>query len=270
VGGPDGRRLAAAAERDRNLDIFRAPIGGSRIWLTKHPGRDSEPAWSPDGSRIAFVSYRDWPDGPAIYVMDSDGGGLRRLTDAPWQSNEPAWSPDGERLAYAAGDGEGASILRVLDVATGVDRPLTEDDASRRSPAWSWDGRFLADEYHVPGVRGYHIRVRTLDGRDDWSVTDSTLGRNSSPAWTPSGDISFLMLGQQRHNIGVVGPRGGDVEMLTNTGTYKEHLTWYNPRYFPVQAAAILQPQMWGWIKRPYVRTSATPPRVRTADRSPL
>jgi Tol biopolymer transport system component len=78
--------------------------------VTNHPANDSSPDWSPDGSRIAFVSDRDsdivienqppMPFQSEIYVMRADGSGQTRLTAAPTQKLNPTWSPDGTRLLY--------------------------------------------------------------------------------------------------------------------------------------------------------------------------
>ena len=66
--------------------------------LTNHSARDFAPAWSPDGTRIAFTSYRD--GNHEIYVMDADGRNVIRLTNNSGWS--PAWSPDGARIAFVS------------------------------------------------------------------------------------------------------------------------------------------------------------------------
>jgi Tol biopolymer transport system component len=59
--------------------------------LTHDPPADGFPAWSPDGTKIAFVSERD--GNPDIYVMNGDGTAVRRFTDDPAEDADPAWSP---------------------------------------------------------------------------------------------------------------------------------------------------------------------------------
>lgn len=61
--------------------------------LTDDPAQDVLPAWSPDGTEIAFLSTRDGNE--EIYVMNADGTGVRRLTDDPADDVDPAWSPSG-------------------------------------------------------------------------------------------------------------------------------------------------------------------------------
>ena len=70
--------------------------------LTNSDGADGGPAWSPDGSRIAFDSTRD--SNYELYVIDADGSKTRRLTHTPRRSEaRPTWSPDGKRIAFNAG-----------------------------------------------------------------------------------------------------------------------------------------------------------------------
>ncbi|MCC6803547.1 MAG: PD40 domain-containing protein [Anaerolineae bacterium] len=74
--------------RDLNLEVYLGDAGGERN-LTRNGAVDWYPAWSPDGSQIAFASDRD--GNQEIYVMDADGGSLRRLTDAPGDDLYPMW-----------------------------------------------------------------------------------------------------------------------------------------------------------------------------------
>jgi len=111
--------------------------------LTNHPRFDSGPAWSPDGTRIAFNSDRD--GNPEIYVMNADGTDPRNLTNDPDFDVLPAWSPDGSRIAFTSDRDEGDDEVCVMcddEVyvmnADGTDpRNLTNNPAEDTQPVWS-------------------------------------------------------------------------------------------------------------------------------------
>ena len=86
--------------------------GERQTRLTDHGGSDTPPSWSPDGSRLVFVSDRD--GNSEIYVMDVDGQNQTRLTDSDGWDVSPSWSPDGSRLAFVS-DRDGNSEIYVMD-----------------------------------------------------------------------------------------------------------------------------------------------------------
>ncbi len=87
---------------DGELDIFAMrPNGHGAVNLTNTPGADQQPAWSPDGDRIAFASNRDGDF--EVFVMRADGTRVRQLTHgAGAEEFDPTWSPDGRHLAFVA------------------------------------------------------------------------------------------------------------------------------------------------------------------------
>jgi dipeptidyl aminopeptidase/acylaminoacyl peptidase len=99
--GKNGR-IAFVSTRDTKTesgDIYTMNPSGTAVErLTNHPERDFEPAWSPDGGKIAFASYRH--SNEDIYTINADGTGLERLTHDPKEDDAPAWSPDGNRIAF--------------------------------------------------------------------------------------------------------------------------------------------------------------------------
>ena len=123
-----------------SLDIYLIDAdNGALRRLTDNPADDREPAWSPDGKRIAFVSDRDGKFKPMIYVMNADGTGQTRLPSSP-QNFLPVWSPDGKHIAFAsnrAGDWQ----IYVMNPDGSEQKPLTPPTKIPSVPIWTTDGR---------------------------------------------------------------------------------------------------------------------------------
>ena len=116
--------------------------GGDQHRLTKERGDPStpaglqyqvDPAWSPDGTKIAFASARERVFD--IYVMNADGNGSRRLTSSSSDDRYPSWSPDGKRIAFARSS-DGGHIWAMSADGKGAKR-VTDDLAPEDEPAWS-------------------------------------------------------------------------------------------------------------------------------------
>jgi Tol biopolymer transport system component len=153
------------------------------------------PVWSPDGSRIAFTLSSNF-EGGEIYVMNADGGGVRRLFAHPgYDDIEPEWSPDGRYIAFTAGLHRGAATRHdvwVYDTVRGVGGSVARHSTwDLRRPAWSPDGRHLVFTaryqldppswalYMVPALGGAVSGPLTTGVEPDWG------GAAAMPTVTP-------------------------------------------------------------------------------------
>jgi WD40 repeat protein len=189
---PDGRRIvytgmtrsnpSNAYQDDRHLvpDLYVTDADGRRA--VRIAERGANPAWSPDGSRIAFVRPResDTGGGEQLWAANPDGGGLKRLSPERGVALDPAWSPDGDRIALTANHS-----VSVLPAEGGEPTPLagrahwTPD----HSPAWSPDGE------RVAFIREYEGRAELMvvDARGGAPVRVADMPPNtaSSVSWLP-------------------------------------------------------------------------------------
>lgn len=133
--------IAYESTRDANTDIYLVDAHGFTR-LTSDPAFDGEPAWSPDGRRIAFVSNRDGQR--HIYVMSGDGSGVAQLTAGSGQERAPAWSPDGSKIAFSSDrDSIGNYDIYLMNAdGSGVIRLTARGGGG--GPAWSPDGTKIA------------------------------------------------------------------------------------------------------------------------------
>jgi TolB protein len=128
---PDGawRAESAAPGGDEEI-VLRGPEGAVRR-VTREPGRDAEPAWSPDGSRLAFISERDGD--PEVYVANLETLRVIRLTHEPGPERTPRWSRDSSTVFFVSERDGRPQIYRVGRLRTGLRRVSdgTADDELR-------------------------------------------------------------------------------------------------------------------------------------------
>ena len=203
----DTGRIVFTSRRDRNNEIYVMDAdGGNQENLTNHPATDSQPDWSPDGTKIAFVSGRDDNRWTQIYVMDADGKNVIRLTDGPGQKEDPDWSPDGGKIAFTVDNlFPKEDYIAVID-ADGKNRKKLEDQA--KYPSWSPDGgeiafvswRDGANEIYVMGVGGLRRKRVTQDVVDKWSPSFSPDGRRIAYAAAHEEFIHIHVIGADGRN----------------------------------------------------------------------
>ncbi len=137
---PDGERIAFTAYAGERpyIAVMNADGSGRRSLgaslLQRLSGRvsDEQPAWSPDGQKIAFASEGDGE----LYAINPDGSGRTRLTDTPGYDHwPPTWSPDGTRIAFTSENANGSAIYVMNSDGSGLTK-LTDGSAYDAFPAW--------------------------------------------------------------------------------------------------------------------------------------
>ena len=148
----------------------------------------SDPAFSPDGSRIAYVSQKD--GNPEIYVMNADGTGATRVTNDPQADGRPSFMPDGQSLVFNSWRTAGKSQIWAVNVdATGLTQ-LTRDSVNS-TPAVSPDGQTIA--YVSSRNKDQDIWLMNRDGTNQRQFTRSPQQRESEPRFLRDGSLAYLV-----------------------------------------------------------------------------
>jgi len=138
---PDGKDIVFVRNTEGNSDLYLASRLKDGTWqddveltrLTQHQESDQDPAWSPDGDTIAFVSFRE--GNGEIYIMKPNGSKQLRLTTNEADDLDPVWSPSGDQMAFVShlyGPGE----IFIMDNDGGNQRRLTNNNSEDHSPDW--------------------------------------------------------------------------------------------------------------------------------------
>ena len=234
--GPE--RIAYVSAAVQNVDIYavRADGRGKRR-LTDDRGRDEAPAWSRDGTRIAFVSDRDHNRGSLnryeLYVMDADGSGERRLTNDERAQLRPQWLPDGRVVVAACGRDLRSCRLEAVDPESGRSEPFASVPAPAVlfGAAVSPDGSRLVYTQPARGLfwdaSAFDIWTARADGSDARRLT-SDPANDGGPVWSPDGRRLAFVSDRDRNGrclfhdcIG----NAGEIYVMNADGSGEQRLT---------------------------------------------
>ncbi len=193
--------------------ILRNADGSDPVNLTNNAAGDREPAWSPDGSRIAFESGRNGDD--EIFVMNADGSGAVNISDSPdSDESSPNWSPDGSQIVFTS-DRDANLEIYIMNADGSGQTNLTDDPDVDWNGSWSPDGTRIA--FQTDRVGNYDIFLMDADGSNPVNITTNA-ALDLNPAWSPDGErIAFSSNRNGDTEVFAVNPDGSGVTNLTNT-----------------------------------------------------
>ncbi len=217
-----GGLLAFTSEREGMRRIYLInPDGSGLRRLTTSDFEEAYPAWSPDGTQLAFqararAGAEVVPGAWTLAVADVAAGSALLLLPG----ERPAWSPDGTQLVFQRG-AVGSTGLLLLALSSGMERPLTGGVVEAREPAWSPDGRSIAYRARLPG-EVWQVWLVNADGTTPRALTAFASDAGAF-AWSPDGTQLAV---ERAGDILLVNVADGSQRHLTGSAAYDQTPAW--------------------------------------------
>ncbi len=188
-----------------NLGLRKSPPAGSDpAALVESSVTEDYPAWSPNGTEIAYESA----DAPNSRIMRKPvaGGAATVLVSASNSQHTPDWSPRGDRVAFAEDAAGGNRHIRSYNLTTQVATDLTTGTVSDLYPVFQPNGERLAYVRTIPGSGQWTIRRVNVDGSNDAAILTTALSTAIvSPRWTPNGQAVYFVSNSRLYSVPVSG-----------------------------------------------------------------
>jgi len=193
VGGSG--QIAYASDRTDLPQIYMVDLATQAlVQVTNMPEGACQPAWSPDGMKLVFISPCKGMDeiyyGASLYLINADGSGLTPVGSVPGGDFDPAWSPDGKSIAFTSlrtGQME-IFVMSVEDPNSTTQVTKGAKSVEARQPAWSQDGSQIA--YVVKRFGVYQLWLMNADGSGQKQIVRSGVAFSDYlPTWSPDGQL---------------------------------------------------------------------------------